>query len=152
MWYLSNTVPSTAAISMTFAEKCMCCIQFNNTYYVLRYVCSRALCHHHYGVLYHRFYKRPRVLSSHRDNCSLSIAYERHIFPRRDAFDTPVFITSERLARAQRGLAERSVLIHVRRSARAFLSDLDEERRATRDREESKRKAFWSAGIAKLLV
>lgn len=48
------------------------------------------------------------VLSSDDDNCSLSITYKRHIFSplHRDAFDTPVFITSERLARARWGLAE----------------------------------------------
>lgn len=60
-------------------------------------------------------------LYSDDDNCSLSITRKRCIFPHRYAFDTPVFITSERLARAQRDLAESTSQIRVKRNDRAFV-------------------------------
>lgn len=41
--------------------------------------------------------------------------------PHRYAFDTPVFITSERLARAQQDLAEYTSPIRVKRNSRAFV-------------------------------
>lgn len=72
---------------------------------------AHAVCLQHssnpYSVIYGReMCRAPRLLCSDDDNCSLSITYKRHIYPQRDAFDTPVFITSHRLARMQRVLAE----------------------------------------------
>lgn len=99
-----------------------------------------------------------RLLSSDDDNCSLSIAYKRHIFPRRDAFDTPAFITSERLARAQRGLAEHTSLIRVKRNARAFVwfgralcwqEQMHRERRSETGKKPNGK--LWSGGLAKAI-
>lgn len=72
---------------------------------------------------------QSRWLCSDGDNCSLSITCKRHIYPRRDAFDTPVFITSERLARMQRGLPEqhRPDLCGGREERRGICQELDEE-------------------------
>lgn len=96
--------------------------------------------------------------SSDDDNCSLSIAYKRHIFPHRDAFDTPAFITSERLARAQRGLAEHTSLIRVKRNARAFVwferaACCEQQMHGEQHSETGKKPngKQWRSGLAKLL-
>lgn len=102
--------------------------------------------------------RASRLLSSDDDNCSLSIAYKRHIFPHRAAFDTPAFITSERLARAQRALAERTSLIRVERKRQSICliwtscvcweEQMYKERRSETGKKPNGK--LWSGGLAKL--